>query len=547
VAKPPPHGGTWRILEIHSMNEALRDSYNEIPYESHAFPQTHPDHLHVVARLFGMQPPALERAQVLELGCGSGGNLIPMAAGMPDATFLGIDLAPRHIELANARVAELGLRNVEFRAADLVEAADSLGEYDYIIAHGLFSWVPHVVQEAILHICATKLAPQGVAFVSYNTYPGWRMRGTIRDFMMYHVQQFSDTATRIAQARAMLDFMAQNVPDDKSPYALQLKQELEALRRYPDAYLFHDFLEPYNEPIYFHQFLERAASHRLQYLGESELATMLASNLSQTVAETLRKVAPDGVRSEQLMDFLRNRQFRQTLLVHANVPLTRNIQPQVLQDLAIASMAQPASPPVDERSGTRAEFRLASGVTMASSSPITKAAFMIMGQRWPVTASFSDLCAAARERLGTPPTATPDAAQAAQDARLLSTELLQCAAANIVELHARPLPISIEVSERPAAYAVARQEARSGPQVSNLRHETITLDEFHRQLLLRLDGTRNRASLVDELAGLVATNELAIQHEGVEVRDPASVRRVMATAIDQALVGFARAALFPRT
>lgn len=529
------------------MNEALRDSYNEIPYESHAFPQTHPAHLHVIARLFGMQPPPPDRARVLELGCGVGGNLIPMAAGMPGASFLGIDLASRHIELGSARVAELGLTNIELRVADLVEDADALGEYDYIIAHGIFSWVPHDVQETILRLCATRLAPQGVAYVSYNTYPGWRMRGTIRDFMTYHVRQFSDSATRIAQARAMLDFMAQNVSDDKSPYALQLRQELESLRRCPDAYLFHDFLEPHNHPFYFHQFVERAAAHRLQYLGESELASMLTSNLAPKVAETLRKVAPDLVRSEQLMDFLRNRQFRQTLLVHADVALKRNIEPAVLRELQIASFAQPVSPPVDERSSARAEFRLASGVTMASSAPITKAAFMIMGQRWPLTASFDDLCAAARARLGVPPTAAPDAAQAEQDARILATELLQCAGAQVVELHARPLPISIDVAPRPVAYPVARLEARTGPQVSNLRHETITLDEFHRQLLLRLDGTRDRASLVDELAGLVATNELAIEQEGVEVRDPASVRSVMGNAIDQALVGFARAALFQRT
>lgn len=529
------------------MNESIRDSYNQIPYESHAFPQTHPDHLHVIARLFGMQPAPLAGARVLELGCGSGGNLIPMAAAMPDATFVGIDLAPRHIEIARARVAELGLANIEFQAADLLEIGDSPGEADYIIAHGVYSWVPPPVQDALLRIVATKLARNGVAFVSYNTYPGWRMRGTIRDFMIYHVQQFADPATRIAQARAMLDFMAQNTPDDQSPFSTLLRQELEQTRRAQDAYLFHDFLEPHNEPVYFHQFVERAAGHRLQYLGESELATMLLSNFPTTVAQTLHRIAPELVRSEQLMDFLRNRQFRQTLLVHADVPLTRAIDAGVLRGLEIASRAQPATRPVDPRSAEKLRFGLESGAGLDTASPITKAAFLLLGERWPLSLPFAELCSAARSRLGTPPTAAPDPAQAAQDASALAADLLRCAAANIVELRARGLPIALDPGSRPAAYAVARQDARTGPQVSNLRHEVVTLDEFHRQLLLRLDGTRDRAALVDELAQLVTTNALAIQQEGVEVRDPASVRSVMGHAIDQALVGFARAALFPRT
>ncbi|MCC6869946.1 MAG: class I SAM-dependent methyltransferase [Burkholderiales bacterium] len=528
------------------MNESIRDSYNAIPYESHAFPQTHPDRLHVMARLFGMQPAALAGARVLELGCGSGGNLIPMAAAMPEATFVGIDLAPRHIEIARARVAELGLANIELRAADLLDVADSLGEADYIIAHGVYSWVPPAVQDALLHLVATKLARNGVAFVSYNTNPGWRMRGTIRDFMLYHVRQFTDPATRIAQARAMLDFMAQNTPDDTGPFAILLKRELESMRQAADAYLFHDFLEPNNEPVYFHEFVERAATHRLQYLAESEFATMLASNFSATVAQTLHKIAPDLVRSEQLMDFLRNRQFRQTLLVHADVPLTRAVDAGIVRGFEIASMARPTTPSVDLRSTEKIRYELPNGPGVATVSPITKAAFQILAECWPLGVPFAELCSAARGRLGTLPTVLPDAAQTAQDASVLAAEFLQCAAANIVELRPRPLPIALDPGTRPAAYAVARQEAKTGLQVSNLRHETAVLDEFHRQFLLLLDGTRDRASLVDELTQIVASNALAIQQDGVEIRDPASVRRVMATSVDQALVGLARAGLFPR-
>ncbi len=528
------------------MTDVLRSSYDEIPYLSHAYPQTHPDHLFVLGRLFGMQPAVLDRCRVLELGCASGGNLIPMAAAMPDAQFVGIDFSQSQIDAGQARIAALGLTNVELRAADIVEAAEGLPEFDYIIAHGLFSWVPPPAQEAIFKIIHTKLSRNGIAYVSYNTFPGWRMRGTIRDLMLYHVRQFKDAPTRVAQARALLDFMAQSVPNDKSPYALQLRLEVEELRRQPDSYLYHDFLEPFNQPIYFHQFAERAASHQLQYLGESELATMLPTNFSPAVAETLRKIAPDLVRTEQFMDFLRNRQFRQTLLVHADVPLNRNINAHVLEELEIASIAQPVSAPVDERSNEKVEFRLPNGVSMSSATPITKAAFVLLGKRWPLSAPFRELCVAARARLGGPVVA-PDPNQTAQDARVLGAELLQCAVAGIVELRARPVTLSVEVPAKPLGYAVAREEARTGLHVSNLRHETISLDEFNRQLLLRLDGAHDVDRLVEEFAELVANNTLAIQQEGVEVRDPASVRQVMRNAIPQGLVALARSGLYPRS
>lgn len=528
------------------MNEALRDSYNEIPYKSHAFPQTHPDRLWVLARLFGMTPAALAGCRVLELGCSNGANLIPMAATMPDATFLGIDLSPVQVQEGAARVAELGLTNIELRVADILDVVEALPEFDYIIAHGLFSWVPPPVQEAILRICSTRLARNGVAYISYNTFPGWRMRGTIRDFMLYHTRQFKDPATQIGQARAMLDFMAQSASNDKSAYALQLKTDVEELRRQPDAYLFHDFLAPFNQPVYFHQFVERAAAHKLQYLAESEVATMLPSNFSPNVAETLRKIAPDLVRTEQLMDFLRNRQFRQTLLVHADVPLNRNVDAPVLEGLQVSSIAQPVSSPVDEHSSAKAEFRLPNNVSMSSTTPITKAAFVLMGLRWPASAPFAELCAAARGRLGGAlPTAAPDPAKAAEDARTLGSELLQCVAGGVVELRARPAPLSLVVSERPRAWHIARQEARTSVHVTNLRHETITLDEFNRQVLLLLDGEHDRAALIDALSTLVATNALAIQQEGVEVRDPATVRAVLGPAVDQSLATLARAGLYP--
>ena len=245
-------------------------SYDEVPYESHPYAQTHPSRLAVVARLFGLTPPPIETARVLELGAAAGGNLVPIAEAFPDSWCVGIDLSARQVADGEQWVRKLGLRNVSLRHASITDVDDTYGTFDYVICHGVFSWVPTAVREAILDVCARRLAPNGVAYVSYNTYPGWHMRGMIRDMMRYHALRFSDTTQRVGQARALLDFLAQSCRQD-GPYPTLLKSELESVRRQADHYLFHEHLEEVNDPLYFHQFVAMAKAHGLRYLGEARV------------------------------------------------------------------------------------------------------------------------------------------------------------------------------------------------------------------------------------------------------------------------------------
>lgn len=528
------------------MNDAThKNTYDELPYDGNSYAYSHPDRLAVVARLFGMAPAPLRNCRVLELACASGANLIPMAASMPDATFVGLDLSPRQIAAGRARIAALGLTNIELREADIATVGPSLPVFDYIIAHGVFSWVPPQVQEALLALCAAHLSAQGVAFVSYNTYPGWRMRGTIRDIMQYHARQFDGATTQVQQARAVLDFIAQSALAEDSPYARQLKADVEDLRNQSDSYLYHEFLEPVNLPVYFHQFVERSSRHGLQYLGDAEFRSMMPHHLPAPVAQTLQKIAPDLVRVEQYMDFLHNRAFRQTLLVHREVALRRTLEGGVLVDMEIASGARANRLPVDERSDAMAEYTLPNGMSLQLASPITKAAFSVLALHWPQTVPFRELCSAARSRLGTLPTAAPDPAQAARDAEVLARELVPMAAAGIVELRTGHAPFTLQVRERPEVWAVARLAAADGSMVPNLRHEIVKLDEFNRQLAMRLDGTRDRATVAAELALLVESGALAIQRDGGNVTEPAAVRAAMMKAVDDNVATFARAALYP--
>ena len=233
------------------MPESAPNAYDEMPYINKAFPQTHPDRLAALARLFGVESADVETCRVLELGCASGDNLIPMALGLPGATFLGLDYSPRQVADGQRSIDALGLANIELRHADIADVDAAWGSFDYIVAHGIYSWVPAPIRAKVLAICRQNLAPNGVAFVSYNTYPGWRQREMVRDIMLYHSAPIPGAQEKVKQARALLDFLAQNVPADTA-YGTALRQEVEHLRSEDDAYVFHDHLEQDNQPVYFH-------------------------------------------------------------------------------------------------------------------------------------------------------------------------------------------------------------------------------------------------------------------------------------------------------
>ena len=525
------------------MAELQSTSYDQLPYVSQAFAQTHPDRLAVLAKLFGMSPPSLENCRVLELGCAGGGNLIPMAVTMPSATFVGIDLSARQIAGGQAAAAALGLRNVDLRQQSIADVDESTGMFDYIVAHGVYSWVPRDVQEAILAVCKRNLAPNGVAYVSYNTYPGWRMRGMIRDMMLYHAQQFGDAPLRVQQARALLDFLVQSVPTENNPYGILLKQEVEGLRNAGDWYVFHEHLEDINEPLYFHQFAERAAAGGLQYLGEAEFDSMLASNFPPQVEETLRKIAPDIIRMEQYMDFVRNRLFRQTLLVHQELSLNRNLDWRTMQGFHVASPARPTNASPDLRPNAIEHFRTPRGAGVATAVPIVKAAMTVLSELWPQGMAFGDLCSAARRRVESGSLLAQDGSAAAADAQVLGADLLRCFASSLVELRIRPARFARQAGSRPRASVVSRLQADKSSRVTNLRHEDVNLDEFNRQLLRHLDGSRDRSALLAVMEELVNKGELSINRQGRAVTDPTAIRQILGEALDDNLPKLASAAL----
>jgi SAM-dependent methyltransferase len=520
-------------------------SYDEVPYDSRAFAHCQPDHLAALATLFGLTPADPQHCRVLELGCASGGNLIPLAVAFPESTFLGFDLSPRQIEAGAALIEQLRLKNIHLRALSILEVGADIGAFDYILCHGVYSWVPPAVQEKILDICARHLAADGIGLVSYNTHPGWHVRGLIRDMIGFHARTFEAAAEQIEQARALLDLLGRCCRLDQDPYRLLLQRELDLLSQQPDSYLYHEHLEDCNEPLYLHQFVERLQRHGLNYLGDTDIRAMTPSDLPGEVRQELQEIATEQVESEQYLDFLRNRFFRHTLLCRQDRHPDYALSPERLTRLCLASRVGLGAADPDLTSATPEPFAGAPGITWLAVEPICKAALGHLAACWPAAVPFADLVAAARARLRA---AVPDRPEAAPevDARVLAQELLtayvQVGHAGL-ELHVLPGPFTTALSSRPLASPLARLQAATGTVVTNLRHETFTLGEFERHLLRYLDGKNDRPRLRNLLADLLERGVLVAQRDGQPVRGTWEIRKLVSQELDNLLRYLAQAAL----
>jgi SAM-dependent methyltransferase len=473
---------------------------------------------------------------VLELGCGDGGNALSIAQTLPGARVLGVDASSGAIERGTRLARAAGFGNVELRCATFEQLGDGFGgplgnkpggsplrgpagltanepaEFDYIVAHGVYSWIPPQARGALLDCVKRCLAPEGIAFVSYNAYPGSYLRDMARDMLRYHVQGLADPAERLTSAQELMNTIVEI--EQPSPFARVLREQMERMLGYSDALLFHDDLAEISTPFYFHEFVEHAGARGLQFLSEADLFESQMRDVPESAGRLMASLPEDAVVREQYMDFFKNRMFRQTLICHDAAPLDRTLDDVAIEGLWISSRARPQ----DEAGGegeegrtpdeTRPDWRIPrpgedpeertfltpEGFSMTTSEPLVQAAMLALGEAWPRSLAFPALLARARGACG------PDAPEELVAARLRSV-LLQAHLGRIVMLAGCPPPMSGEVGERPTVSPLARAQKAAGLQaLSSLLHANVRLDgELDVRALELLDGTRTLVELATEL------------------------------------------------
>jgi methyltransferase-like protein/trans-aconitate methyltransferase len=468
----------------------MSNAYEIVRYAGMPFAQTHPDRLATMARLFGMTPPDIQHARVLEIGCCDGGNIIPMALSLPESEFVGIDLTAVDIDTARETAAALGVTNVTFDAMDLTELPGPLGQFDYIVVHGLYAWVPPAVREKMLAVIHASLTPHGVAYVSYNCLPGARLRMMIRDMMRYHTAGVEEPAEILSRCRQLLEFICFASGRD-ADYQAFMQHETEQMFSRPAYGLFHDELEENYNPVYFHQFAAHAARCGLQYLAEANYFDMTTDSVGGMDSPVFDAVADDIVMREQYLDFARCRRFRQTLLCHQDIPLKRELQLSVLKDCFFASPAKPAPVTVAEGEELEAGVEEFHGPKSSKVKTAHRVVLRMMHKLvdvWPAAIPFSAL----------------SEGQSEHDAEL--KVILALYSSGLIEARTVPPAFTLNAGERPVASPLARWQAVRNVPITTLRHTTIvTSGDLERRLISLLDGTRTRTELYAELVPMLNT------------------------------------------
>lgn len=526
------------MSETDVLTQALSDAYDETPYVSNAFSMSAPGRLRAVAALYGLAAPAVENARVLELGCAAGGNLLPFAIAHPDAKVVGIDLSPQQIETGRAIVKAMGLRNLDLRAMSITDITPDFGQFDYIIVHGVFSWVPPEVRQAILRVCRENLSPEGVAYISYNTYPGWKASDVVRDAMILNSYGTGTPQERLARAKDMFGMLEHGL-SASNPMRSALQQAVRQLRQHSDYYLVHEYLEAVNAPCYFLEFIAAAQQAGLAYLADSEPQSCLASNYGDNVAvlhNALSANAPREMR-EQYLDFAVGRHFRKSLVVHAERAEAILDRPEAnaFEKMRFAARLMPHKPPAGAAQKER-HYRTSGGVGLATSEPTFGAIVEAMREAWPAPLSFSELLDAARPKAkkGT----SPD-----QLTELVLNHLVTLLNVNSLEYRMEPIgygPVAAKPQWIPGLEQL-REHAKAGSLpvgLFNLWHQCVHLpaDDASQFVIRHIDGKTTISELRTRVRDALASGALA-HPSGKSMKRVRNLDPVAQTLVTEILTG----------
>ena len=470
--------------------------YDEIHYPGGVFPPTHPEHLATMASLYGMTPAPVDRCRVLELGCGFGANMVPMAFHYPHSEFIGVDLSGSSIARGQQNVTALGLSNIQLLNRDILDVGPDFGKFDYIISHGVYSWVPDAVRSKMLAVFKANLMPQGVCYVSYNAHPYSHQRNLARDMALFHTRGITDPRAKIAQARAILRFLSDASKAD-TLHGSTLRDQYARVAKMSDEFFFHDDLNEIAEAFLLHQVVERAQLQGLQYLSDADFAR---GNLDRYPNEV--RAVLEGFPSEELLardqyqDFIDGYGFRRTLLCNDDVVLRRAVSPEFFRRCYFTGANSPVEGQSSLTDGSEIQFGTREESIVGISHKLVKAAYLSLGKAWPRALSFDDLLDQTRAELD----AEGESRERENDGETLADAMYELARNDAISFSIYPRIPAEQTAERPLASLLARRQSETDTVITNLLHQAVRLDgqEVCRILQL-LDGTRDFERLVAEV------------------------------------------------
>jgi len=471
------------------MSDPVHNLYQSQAYPAMSHPSTDPAVTVVSAKLAGLDVPDPSCAKILEIGCSSGHNLLPLAARWPESRFSGIDFSKLAIKEAaeSARIA--GLTNIEFIEADLQTFDPGKGvSYDFIICHGIYSWVPGEVRQALLDFCAARLSLQGCVMISYNTLPGWSLRKSIVDM----VKQLAGNAEGGLNGPELEKILADLVmaAGNRTAYHRHLTQVLHDMLGQGGDFLTFDDFGPINEPCTFLDFIAHTGRSGLRYLGESRLSENHPGSLAPDALEILQPHANDPHLFQQTLDVLTNRTFRHSLLCRADAPIMPRTNAATILKFAVRS------PHVIECIPEGARLLSYTGEELTRfENPLESAFFSALSQFNPEAVPFHEVIVHMGEFLSEPFDFT-------RDLPPLVRLVTDATSKGFISLRCAPVRFDATPPAMPNLGPLRSLAARKGQPMIDAYHMPCQLDdERKRQIAMLMDGSRT----IDELTALAKT------------------------------------------
>ena len=449
------------------MSDSVRELYSEHRYPALSHADAHPAVLCASARCAGVVSPALpESCRVLEIGCASGHHLLPLAAAYPESEFVGIDFSDTAIRTASRLAKETGLENITFVHVDLREWDPGDEKYDYVIAHGMLSWIDDSGKEALLELASKSLAPDGIACISYNTQPGWSQR--LEAAAM--VKALPKLSPENGDLDALLEKLARTAAINPTPYSRNLAAIYEDMRRKGAEVLRFDEFAPINDPLHFSQVINWAGQKKLRYLCESSLPENLPPDLAPETLTHLQAIGGDPILLQQTLDLLSGRTHRCSLFCHADCEI--DLATTAAVTLHFSARLLETSLPREAITGELVEIFHAS---LTACSPSARSVRAIMEE-----------CA---KRLGS-------RWEPGDAVKAIAGWLFQAARLGWIELRADDTLIEPVPPERPTLSPLNLSFVRAGLPIVDAFHQSCHFPAEHLVVVKALDGTRKH----DELA-----------------------------------------------
>ena len=513
--------------------EVKEQGYDEIPYHGYPFEYNKPENLKTIGALFGIDAPKLETARVLELGCSDGGNLLRFAEAYPKSYTLGVDLSKVEINNGQKVLNELKLKNIELKAMSITDLDESYGKFDYIICHGVFSWVPDFVKDSILEVSKKLLNKNGLAFISYNTLPGWNMINSVRELMVYHSENFGNVHDKITQSRAVLNFIQESLDGQNTPHAQFMQFSAQNMAKKEDHYLRHEYLAEENRAFYFNEFIEQARANGLEYIGDTDVQRMYIGNLPKQAMEKLGTIK-DIVRTEQYMDFINNTQFRCTVLTHKESKISRDITDKTIQKFYYTCNINLLEDTINIEDDSKASFYIDNNKerTISTSSPEMKAVLYTLSKNIGNPLSVEELIKEANLLV-------PKASKEVIKQNIFANFASLIFSGSIKYLVEKPTSI-YKISNKPKISKLAMHQIQSPKHngiywITNSMNQIMTIQAHLVSIVQCIDGTNTIEQLKEKAFADLKSGKISANENDQKITDEAKLKIIADKLVDQTL------------